>query len=259
MAWRSLELCRVRLPEHHVRFYKVVGEATQTGAHVLKACPHLLPLIQTVSVVLTRFHSAEIIPAFAACLATLPNLIAIQVIHAHSQMTTAIKNTFEGKRFPSVRRISLPCSAHEIIKSCPNAEEVICTEGNGSTIIGSIIKGDCQQVRDLKGISAPLTRLVKALPNLKHISLAKGGDMTPFTSFPILDTIEIEVGCSLRQDLPLSELAPSDIEEASKILKENKSQADKTVIVTKWNHVWNHATFRFEVDKGYMIREVIKV
>ena len=80
------------------------------------------------------------------------------VIHAHSQMTTAVKNGFEGKRFPSVRRISLPCSAHEIIKSCPNVEEVICTEGNGSTIIGSIIKGNCQQVRILKGISAPITR-----------------------------------------------------------------------------------------------------
>ena len=73
-------------------------------------------------------------------------------------MTTAVKNGFEGKRFPSVRRISLPCSAHEIIKSCPNVEEVICTEGNGSTIVGSIIKGKCQQVQVLKGIFVPVIR-----------------------------------------------------------------------------------------------------
>lgn len=72
-------------------------------------------------------------------------------------MTTAIKNGFEGKRFPSVRRISLPCSAHEIIKRCPDLEEVTCTEGDGSTIVGSLIKGKCQQVRVLKGINPPIT------------------------------------------------------------------------------------------------------
>lgn len=83
--------------------------------------------------------------------------------------------------------------------------------------------------------------------------------MTPFTKFPLLDTIEIEVDCSFRQDLPLSELAASDIKEASKILKDNKAQAEKTMIVTKWNDLWDHATFGYDVDKGYMIREVIKV
>lgn len=76
-------------------------------------------------------------------------------------MTTAIKNGFEGKRLPSVRKITLPCQAHEIIKSCPNLEEVTCSEGEGSTIIGSLLKGNCQQVRILRGISAPLTRMLR--------------------------------------------------------------------------------------------------
>lgn len=48
MAWRSIELCGVSLPKYHVTFYKAIGEATKTGARVLKACPHLLPLIQFV-------------------------------------------------------------------------------------------------------------------------------------------------------------------------------------------------------------------
>ena len=137
------------------------------------------------TVVLTRYHSGDIIPEFAACLATLPNLTDIQgkssffhdapphlvpaVVHAHSQMTTAIKNGFQGKRFPSVRRITLPCSAHEIIKSCPNLEQVRCTDGDGSTIIGSLIKGKCQQVRVLKGIStAPLTRTLHRHQRMMH-------------------------------------------------------------------------------------------
>ncbi|KAF8548477.1 hypothetical protein OG21DRAFT_1489355 [Imleria badia] len=259
MAWRNIELCGASLPKHNVTFYRVIGEATQAGVRVLKACPHLLPLIQTVSVVLTRFRSAEIIPAFAACLATLPNLTTIQVIHAHSQMTTAIKNAFEGKRFPSVRRISLPCSAHEIIKSCPNVEEVMCTEGNGSTIIGSVIKGNCHEVRVLKGIFAPITRLVKVLPNLKQVSVDMGRDMTPLTSFPLLDTIEIFVDDDVRQDLPLREVAAADVKQASKILKENKSQAEKTLIVTKWNDVSDVNPIEFGADEQFMIREVIKV
>ncbi|KAI9570819.1 hypothetical protein HD554DRAFT_2169953 [Boletus coccyginus] len=256
MAWRSVELCTASLPKHNVIFYKVIGEAIQAGIRVMKTCPHLLPLIQTVSVVLTRYHSAEIIPAFAACLATLPNLAVIQVIHAHTQMTTAIKNGFEGKRLPSVRRITLPGSAHEIIKSCPNLEEVVCTDGNGSTIIGSLVRGNCTQVRVLKGISAPLTRL-KLLPNLTHIGVEEGGNVTPLANFPLLDTIEILVHYSFTKDLPLSELATSDVKQASEILKKNKSEAEKRVLLTKLNVVWDHT--EFDIDNGYMIREAIRV
>lgn len=71
---------------------------------------------------------------------------------------TIIEDGFEGEQFPSVRRISLPGSAHGIIRCCPDVEEVICTEGNGSKIVGSLVKGNCRQVRILKGIDAPLTR-----------------------------------------------------------------------------------------------------
>ena len=48
MAWRSVELCGASLPKHKVTFYRAIGEATQTCVRVLKACPHLLPLIQFV-------------------------------------------------------------------------------------------------------------------------------------------------------------------------------------------------------------------
>lgn len=48
MAWQRVELCGASLPKHKVTFYKAIGNATQTGVRVLKACPHLLPLIQFV-------------------------------------------------------------------------------------------------------------------------------------------------------------------------------------------------------------------
>ncbi|KAF8129168.1 hypothetical protein EV363DRAFT_1337933 [Boletus edulis] len=242
MAWQRIELCGVSLPKHQYSYYRVIGEATKTGVRVLNACPHLLPLIQTVSVGFTRYRSAEIIPMFAACLATLPNLSTIQIIFAHFQMATAIKNGFEGKRFPSVRKIFLPSSAHHIIKSCPDLEEVTCTLETGSTIIGSLVKSNnCQKLRVLKGISAPLPlRLVKALPNLRHISVQLRQNMTMLTNFTLLDTIELHAYFGLREDLPLTEVAASEVKEASKILKENKSQAEKKVIVTKWHNIWGH-------------------
>ncbi|KAF8437494.1 hypothetical protein L210DRAFT_2329720 [Boletus edulis BED1] len=249
MAWQRIELCAAK---QNVSFYRAIGEATRTGTRVLKACPHLLPLIQTVSVVLTRYQSAEIIPAFAACLATLPNLTTIQVIHAHSQMTTVIKNGFEGKQFPSVRRISLPPSAHEIIKSCPHLEEVTCTEGDGSTIIGSLIKGKCQELRVIKGVDAPLKRLVKVVPNLRHIGVRMEANMTPLTDFPFLDTIEL-----IDNDNFGSQVAASYIGQASEVLKQNKSQAEKTVLLTKWTDTWHCGPY--ENDKAFVTRQVIKV
>ncbi|KAN0075552.1 hypothetical protein V8E55_011575 [Tylopilus felleus] len=275
MAWQSIELCGVSMPARILEIYEAIGWGIMNAVRVLRACPHLRPLIRTVSVILTsyRYHSAEFIPAFAACLATLPNLTTIQVIHASPapSVSTAIKDGFEGKQFPSVREISLPCSAHEIIKCCPNIEKVICTDGNGSTIVGSIVEGNCQQVSTLKGIStrhicsSVFKRFVELLPNLKYVSTKIGCDSTPFASFPLLDTIEIVqvVPCdppSWRDGSPTapSEVAASEIENASRILKGNKSQAEKTVIVTKWDATWDNKRFEFVADRS-IIRETIRV
>ncbi|KAF8437510.1 hypothetical protein L210DRAFT_861205 [Boletus edulis BED1] len=143
MAWRRIELCGADLQKPDV--YDTISRATETAIRVLKACPYLLPLIQTVSFIPTSYQKAEIIPAFAACLATLPNLDTIQVIHVCSEdrIKTVIKNAFRGKRFPSVRRIFLPSSMHAIIKSCRNVEEVACVAGDGGKIIQSLAEGKC--------------------------------------------------------------------------------------------------------------------
>ncbi|KAF8126616.1 hypothetical protein EV363DRAFT_1337907 [Boletus edulis] len=240
-------------------FDEAIGKRNYSSLHVLKACPYLLPLIRTVSVMLTTYQKAEIIPAFADCLATLPNLNTTQIIYTDFRMQTAIKNAFRGKRFPSVRRISLPSCAHEIIKRCPNLEEVICVDEDGNKIIQSIVEGKCHQVRILKGISAPLTRLVDLVPNLTHASVAMGSDMTPLTNFPFLGTIEILIDCDINVDLPLSEFAALDIGRAREILKGNKSQAEKTVVLTKSNNLWDYRAYQFDVGQMYTITEAVKV
>ncbi|KIJ07853.1 hypothetical protein PAXINDRAFT_102780 [Paxillus involutus ATCC 200175] len=234
MAWRRIEICAAG-PGRTITFFRVVGEVMKANMNVLKDCPHLWPLIQTVTVALTRYQASTIVPALAEGLASLPNVSVIEVVHAHSHMTTAIKNGFEGKRFPSVRKMILPSHAHEMLRCCPNVEEVICNEYDGSTIVGAIVKGDCKQVRVLKGVSAPLKRLVKILPNLNHVSVSSNSKhISSLASFPLLATIEIDVSRQpIKRNVSLVEYAAEAIATARKVLKENKSQ-EKSLRLTRW-------------------------
>ena len=82
--------------------------------------------------------------------------------------------------------------------------------------------------------------------------------MTLLASFPLLDTIEIIVGIHARRDKMPSELVVQEVKEASEILKQNQSKAEKTVLVTKWNVIWD--TNRFDFDAGGpTIREVFPI
>ncbi|KAF8125182.1 hypothetical protein EV363DRAFT_1270211 [Boletus edulis] len=262
IAWRNVELCGIHLWKYkYLIDSQAISKVAETGIRVLNACPYLLPLIQSVSVILTTYNKAQIVPELAACLATLPNLNTIQVVYTDYRMQTVIKNAFRGKRYPSVRRISLPSSAYEIIRRCPNVEEVACVDEDGSKIIQSIVEGKCHQVRILRGIPAPLTRLVDLVPNLTHASVALKSDMAPLAGFPFLDTIEIiidnfyylEVGQSL------SEFAALDVKKAREILKgnKNKSRVEKTVVLTRSN--WNYRAYHFDVGQTYATMEAVKV
>ncbi|KAF8126620.1 hypothetical protein EV363DRAFT_1348102 [Boletus edulis] len=262
MAWQNVELCGEKLLKYNMPFYDAFGAAIETAIRVLEACPYLLPFIQTVSVMLTSYRYTEIIPEFAACLATLPNLSAIHVVHTEYKLMTAIRNAFRGIRLPSVRRISLPSLAHEIIRSCPNVEEVVCLADNyegGGRIVQSLAECKCYHVRMVKGICAPLTRLINIAPNLTHASVSMESDMTPLIDFPHLDTIEILVQYLYSQDRqPISEIAASAIEKAREILKGNKSQAEKTVVLRITNSHSAYRPYEFSIGK-YVTREIIKV
>jgi len=261
IAWQNVKLCGIDLGKQRLCSDMVIGEVTEAGIRVLNACPYLLPFIQTVSVILGTYRQAKIIPELAGCLATIPNLDTIQVIFVDSgsRMQTVIKDAFRGKQFPSVRRITLPSSACEIIRRCPNVEEVTCVDGGGGQIVQSLVVGECRQVRILRGIHAPLTRLADLLPNLTHASVTLKSDMTPLTNFPFLDTIEILINCYTRVDLPLSEFAALDIKKAREILMGNKSQAEKTVVLMKSNKSWDYRAYQFDVGQTYTTIEVVKV
>ncbi|KAF8414773.1 hypothetical protein L210DRAFT_3513311 [Boletus edulis BED1] len=76
--------------------------------------------------------------------------------------------------------------------------------------------------------------------------------MTPLTDFPFLDTIEL-----IDNDNFGSQVAASYIGQASEVLKQNKSQAEKTVLLTKWTDTWHCGPY--ENDKAFVTRQVIKL
>jgi hypothetical protein len=180
LAWERLEACTTA-DNRQSMFFKEVGNNLERKCNGLMQSTHLLPhvrcviateiqsvgviltfwlpiLIRIVTVSLTRYQTSTILPAFANCLAVLPNLHTIQVVHAHSQMTTAIKTAFEGHTFPSVRTIIVPSCAHEILRRCPGVEDLTCNEDDGSKLIGALASAKCGNLKTLRGISPNKTQ-----------------------------------------------------------------------------------------------------
>lgn len=65
-------------------------------------------------------------------------------------MTTKLKKAFEGAVIPSIRTVVLPTTAHHILGSCPNVEDVTCNVGDGSQILGTIVS-KCRKVERISG------------------------------------------------------------------------------------------------------------
>lgn len=103
------------------------------------------------SVTVTRYRMDAILPAFASCLKSLPNLHTLELCHVHQEMTTKVRKAFEGVVLPSVRTVVLPTIAHHVLGSCPNIEDITCNVGDGSQILGTIAS-KCPKVERISGI-----------------------------------------------------------------------------------------------------------
>nr|GAT52718.1 predicted protein [Mycena chlorophos] len=104
----------------------------------------------------------------------MPNLHTLQVIHAHSQMTTHLKNGFENISLPTIRCLVVPDHGHEILRCCPEVKHVVCTSADGSKLVSAIGKC-CPKVEiiqdfDISGDNLR-KRLLKAAPNLLELRI----------------------------------------------------------------------------------------
>jgi len=140
-------------------------EPATGGSRSVCGCPFVLRYSishaiadSVMSVTITRYRMDIILPAFANCLQSLPNLHTLELCHVHQEMTTKLKRAFEGKTIPSIRTVVLPTIAHHILRSCPNVVDVTCNVGDGSQILGTIAS-KCPKVERISGATPSLSML----------------------------------------------------------------------------------------------------
>lgn len=151
------------------------------------------------SVSLTRYQTEWVLPAFSACLVSLPNLHTIEIYYTHPNITTAIKEAFEGCSLPSVQTAVLPPAAHDILRCCPNVRDVTCSgEIERVHMLCAAIVAKCPKVERVSWLCLPVKSwkrrptaviisfthptlfcigLAKARPNIKHIQLITSVEM----------------------------------------------------------------------------------
>ncbi|CAE6381150.1 unnamed protein product, partial [Rhizoctonia solani] len=167
---------------------------------------HLWPYVKLVTVTLTRFQTSKVLPPFVKLLRALPNVHTLEIPHAHSAMTGALKQAFEGKTFPTIQRIILPTCAHEILRCCPEIREVTCNEDDGGRLIGGLVQNGCKKLEVLRGVSPGpvlMKRFSAAGPPLRCIGIAnKYQEVIPMCGkFPSLRIIEIDYSEGVQIDV----------------------------------------------------------
>jgi len=191
LLWKQVEACSTAGP---VAWHIQVGSALERKSKGLLQSNYLISFVQVIIVSLTRYQTAIILPAFAQCLSILPNLHTIKIVHAHSKMMSHLKSAFAWRIFPAVRCVSLPTSAHAILRCCPAVEDVACIVGDGSTLISAIATGKCNKLTKLSGVTPNklmAKRLAKAAPNLRSISVR--ADLDSIQGLVVLQSLNVLV------------------------------------------------------------------
>ncbi|KAL4249999.1 hypothetical protein ABKN59_005950 [Abortiporus biennis] len=135
--------------------------------------PHLRIYIRTVTVTITKRWADRTVPLFANCLASMPNLDTIQIMHSSKEISHFLRDSFADKCLKNVKSIIIQDYAHFIMRACPNVTKVTCIGGDGKRLIGAIVK-DCKKVDELYGIQPTegvLKRLADVQPTISRVSL----------------------------------------------------------------------------------------
>ncbi|TFK26660.1 hypothetical protein FA15DRAFT_263770 [Coprinopsis marcescibilis] len=197
ILWDRLEVC-VRAATTTEQFFRHAGLTMIRKCDGLRKNKELASMVKRVHVILTRYKTDIVLKSFTDCLQDLPNLHTIHILHAHTQMTTVIKDAFENVTLPTVRTLIIPGYCHEVLKSCPETRSIRCIRDNGSKLV-TVIKSFCKKAEELRGfdfVSNPALakRMVSAAPNLRILEVPlepSDGVMTHLKGIKQLSTIDI--------------------------------------------------------------------
>lgn len=183
LCWERLQSSILSGSNRHWNQYLLGRKIERQSEGLMLKSPHLRPLVKwaipfsfvcqiftisqhrIVTVCLAVPEIYKPLLPFAKLLENLPNIHTIQIVNANYGVEAALKVAFHNKVFPSVRSVTLPNCAHDILKCCPGVREVTCNEHNGEDLARALCEGGCNQVEVLRGI-APTEFFAKCTPSL---------------------------------------------------------------------------------------------
>ncbi|CAE6398930.1 unnamed protein product [Rhizoctonia solani] len=161
LLWERFQVCLATDPDG--QWFRSIGLAIERKSKGMLESPHLWPYVRVVTVSLSRFQTSKVLPPFVALLGVLPNVHTLEVPHAHSQITKALKAAFGGNVFSSIQKIILPTCAHEILRCCPEVREVTCNEDDGGRLVSALVHHGCRKLEVLRGVCAGPTLMKRML------------------------------------------------------------------------------------------------
>lgn len=174
MAWENVELGSA-LRNGRGAWYRKLADGFIRKARGIIGDEEVAKRVKRIRVVLTRCDIRTVLPLLTSCLAACTNLKTINVYFTHSEITTPLRDAFNGFEFPSVETVVLPTQAHHILRCCPNAKKVVCNDGDASQLI-SAVRARCKGVEVFEGLrpswrrgDAIVKRVASAMPKLKEI------------------------------------------------------------------------------------------
>ncbi|KIJ30056.1 hypothetical protein M422DRAFT_268408 [Sphaerobolus stellatus SS14] len=131
--------------------------------------------VHSCRVVLIFCSPSTVLPEFANCLASLPNLHSLEILHFDARLGPNLKVGLKNTEFLSIKKIVLPSSGYSILGCCPNAISVTCTRveegGSELDLIDTVIEC-CPKVEVLELIEPDKTTIesiAQNIPGLKRI------------------------------------------------------------------------------------------
>ncbi|KAJ7276667.1 hypothetical protein C8J57DRAFT_1061394, partial [Mycena rebaudengoi] len=158
--WERVEACFE--PKHYKNWYEWVADV------LLKRCEfkglmdrenrNIARYVRVFSVSLSWHRVDDVLPLFAQCLESFPNLDTLHILYCHADYEEKVTAAFEDIELPGVHTIILPSTAHAILAACPNVRDVSCNEEDGEKLFDTLIKC-CLDVERLQGFQLTTTKL----------------------------------------------------------------------------------------------------
>ncbi|KAJ3529415.1 hypothetical protein NMY22_g9005 [Coprinellus aureogranulatus] len=179
MAYESLNACLFPQPGNKITAYhQHVGNTLDRKCAFLLANPDVCPWVRRVNVSLTTWNGGCAVPLFISCLAALPNVQALNILHATECMMKPLRDAFAKNlsiSFRSIREVSIAEPCHGFILCLP---QMTVLRNPSTKVITSLLKtgyNKVQVLRDTGRLShVSFKRFVNKAPDLRIAEVPVG-------------------------------------------------------------------------------------